>query len=253
MKQAMEFKSGPIKLSVGARPRDPEADAATLRAVEAALDRGEVEAAVALAEAALADGQAHPTLFSLAAENLESQDRYGEALLLLERGHAMAPDDLDLRQALGLCLFRLQRYRPALPHFDALIAAEPEFSPAHAARGATLDALGDLPAAEAAYGRALEFDPQNLLAVAGLASIASRSGRHPEARALAERVLQAQPGYPEAILLLAKADLAQGLFAEADGRLRAMIADPRTSPEQQTFAQALLADIPKRSGQTPDA
>jgi tetratricopeptide (TPR) repeat protein len=248
----MEFKSGPIKLSVGAKPRDPEADRATLVAVQQMLERGEVEAAVARAEAALADGQAHPMLFNLAAERMESEDRYEEALALLERGYAMAPDDLGLRQALGLCLFRLQRYGPALPHFDALIAGEPDFAPAHAARGATLDALGQFPAAEAAYRRAIELQPENLLAVAGLASLASRGGRHPEARALAEQVMQAEPGYPEAVIVLAKADLAQGLFAEADARLRAMIADPRTSADQQKFANAMLADIPKRSG-APDA
>lgn len=249
----MEFKSGPIKLSVGARPRDPEADRATLRAIQATLERGDVAAAVGQAEAALADGLKHPMLFNLAAERLESEGRYEEALALLERGQALAPADLGLRQALGLCLFRLQRYAGALPHFDALIAAEPDFAPAHAARGAALDALGDFGAAEAAYRRALELQPENLLAIAGLASLASRAGRHAEARALAERVMQAEPGYPEAVIVLAKADLAEGRFAEAEVRLRAMIADPRTSGDQQKFAHALLADIPTGNGRTPDA
>jgi tetratricopeptide (TPR) repeat protein len=192
-------------------------------------------------------------LFHLAAEKLQSEDRFPEALVLLERGHAMDPDDLDLIQALGLCLFRLQKYQAALPHFDVLLAAEPDFGPGHAARGATLDALGDHPGAEAAYREALKYQPDNLLAVAGLASLASRAGRHAEARALAAQVLEVQPGYPEAEIVLAKADLAEGALIEADRRLRALLADPRTGPEQKAFAEKLLADIPTSAGRTPDA
>lgn len=165
----MEFKSGPIKLSVGAKPRSPEADRVTLNAIEARLQADDIEAAVRLGEAALADGLQHPMLYALAAERLEGEGRFAEAVVLLERGHAMAPDDLDLRQALGLCLFRLHQFAAALPHFDALSAARPDLAPSHAARGATLDALGDRAAAEAAYRRAIELEPENLLALAGLA------------------------------------------------------------------------------------
>ena len=241
----MEFKSGPIKISVGAppAPRDPEADRATLRQVHEALEAGRVEAAVKMAEAALAQGLQHPMLYNLAAERLEAENRFPEALALLQRGYGLDPTDVGLRQALALCLFRLQRYAEALPHFDALVAAEPDFAPGHAARGATLDALGDLGAAEAAYRQSLALDADNLLAVAGLASLASRQGRHAEARALAERVLAAEPGYPEAVIVLAKADMAEGQAAAAKARLRDLIADPRSSPEQRVFAQGLLADI----------
>lgn len=256
----MEFKSGPIKIPVGVplgagvnQKRDPEADRATLRAIDEALQAGDVVAATRRAEAALASGLQHPMLFNLAAERLEAENRFEEALLLLQRGHAMAPSDVGLRQALALCFFRLQRYAQALPHFDALIAAEPDFAPGHAARGATLDALGDFAGAEAAYRRALELEPENLLAIAGVASLASRGGRHAEARALAERVLQAEPGYPEAIIVLAKADMAQGQPGEAQARLRGVIADPRTSPEQRVFAHGLLGEIAPRKDRTPDA
>jgi len=242
----MEFKSGPIKIPVGAppAPRDAEADRATLRAVNDALEAGQIEAAERMAEAALAQGLRHPMLYNLAAERLEAQERFGEALVLLRRGHGLAPDDIGLRQALALCLFRLQRYADALPHFDALVAAEPDFAPGHAARAATLDALGHFDRAEAGYRRALELDSENLLAVAGLASLASRRGGHAEASALAERVLAAEPGYPEAVVVLAKADLAQGRMAEGEARLRRLIDDPRTSPAQRTFAHGLLAGLP---------
>jgi type IV pilus assembly protein PilF len=236
----MEFKSGPIKISVGPRPRDAAADRVTLQAIQAALDAEDYPGAVARADAALADGLQHPMVFNLAAERLESEGRFGEALNLLQRGHQMAPDDIGLRQSLGLCLFRLRQFQPALPHFEALIAAEPDFAPAHAALGATLEAMGDDLRAEAAYNRAWALQPENLLAIGGLASIASRGGRHDEARALAERVLEAEPGYPEAIIAIVRADLAQGRRAEAEAQVRALEADPRVSEEQRALARSLL-------------
>jgi type IV pilus assembly protein PilF len=238
----MEFKSGPIKLSVGPKPRDPAADRATLQAIEAALEAEDYPAAVARAEAALADGLQHPMVFNLAAERLEGEGRFADALNLLQRGHQMAPDDLALRQSLGLCLFRLRQFPAALPHFEALIAAEPDFAPAHAALGATLEALGDDARAETAYNRAWALQPENLLAIGGLASIASRGGRHAEARALAERVLQSEPGYPEAVIAVVRADLAEGKRAEAEASVAALVADPRVSDEQRAMARALLAD-----------
>jgi tetratricopeptide (TPR) repeat protein len=239
----MEFKSGPIRLSVGAKPRDREADQAQLRAIEQKLGTGDIEAAVAQAEAALAGGLEHPLTFNLAAQRLESEDRFGEALVLLERGHALAPTDLGARQALGLCLFRLQRFGDALPHFDAIAAAQPEFAPGHAARGAALEQLGRTEEAETAFRRAHDLQPDNLLALAGLASTASSHGRHGEARGFAEQVLAVEPGYPEAVFVLARADLAEGHYADGEGRLRALVADPRTSEAQGKLAQALMDDL----------
>lgn len=241
----MEFKSGPIKLSVGAKPRDPEADRATLRAIEAKLDADEIEAAVAMADAALAQGLEHPLTLNLAAERMESEGRFGEALALLQRAHRLAPEDLGVRQALGLCLFRLQQFGAALPHFDAMVAAEPDFAPAFAARGAALEQLGRIEAAEADFRQALQLQPQNLLAIAGLASTASATGRHAEARAHADRVLAAEPGYPDAIIVLARADLADGNFEAGEARLQALMADPRTLDAQRKVAQSLIEDMHK--------
>lgn len=238
----MEFKSGPIKLSVGPKPRDPAADRATLQAIEAALEAEDYARAVGLAGAALADGLQHPMVLNLAAERLESEGRFAEALNLLQRGHQMAPNDLGLRQSLGLCLFRLRQFQASLPHFEALIAAEPDFAPAHAALGAALEALGEDTRAEAAYNRAWTLQPENLLAIGGLASIASRAGRHAEARSLAERVLQSEPGYPEAVIAIVRADLAEGRRAEAEAAIAGLVADPRVSDEQRAMARALLGD-----------
>lgn len=239
----MEFKSGPIQISIGLKPRDAAADRNTLTMIQAKMTAGDIEAAVAMGEAALADGLEHPLTFNLAAGRLESEDRFGEALALLERGHRQTPADLGLRQALALCLFRLQRFAAALPHFDAIVAAQPSFAPAHAARGAILEQIDRLKEAEDAYRRAYDLQPDNLLALSGLASTASRAGRNAEARELAEKVLAGEPGYPDAVVVLARADLAEGYYAEGEKRLQALIVDPRVPPAVRDVVKTLLGEI----------
>ncbi|HEY3950443.1 tetratricopeptide repeat protein [Phenylobacterium sp.] len=242
----MEFKSGPIKIQVGAAaptPRDAEADRAQLQAIQARLTAGDLEGAAELARTALAGGLEHPLTFNLTAGMLEADDRFAESVSVLQRGHRAFPQDPGLTQALGLGLFRLQRFAEALPHFDAMTAAQPGFAQAHAARGAVLDALGRDPEAEAAYRRALDLQGDNLLALAGLAGTAARAGRHDEARRCAEQVLAAEPGYPEAVMALARADLAEGYYDDGVARLEALIADPRASDPQRDVARELIADI----------
>ena len=242
----MEFKSGPIKIQVGAaapKPRDPEADRAQLTAIQSKLTSGDLEGAAALAQTALADGLQHPLTYNLAAGLLEADDRFAESVALLQRGHRAFPQDLGLIQALGLGLFRLQRFAEALPQFDAMIAAQPNLGHAHAARGAVLEQLGRDADSEAAYRRALELQADNLLALAGIASLTARSGRYDETRRAAEQVLAAEPGFPEAVIALARADLGEGHYDAGVARLNGLMADPRASEPQKDLATSLIAEI----------
>ncbi|MFL5298419.1 MAG: sulfotransferase [Phenylobacterium sp.] len=238
-----EFKSGPIRFSYGAQARSPAADRAQLTHIHESLQAGQVTEAERLAEAALAQGLEHPMLFNLAAGRLEREERFEDAVSLLLRGHELAPQDLGLNQALGLALHRLERYAAAVGHFDAVIAAQPGFAPAHAARGAALEGVGDIQGAEAAYRRAIALQPGHLIAISGLASLASRRGRPAEARELAGQVLAVEPGYPDAVMALAQADLAEGDPAAGEARLNELLADPRPSIQQRALAQGLLGDI----------
>ena len=238
-----EFKSGRISFSYGTQTRSPDSDRAQLKAIQEAVQRGDIAAAIAQAEAALAQGLEHPMLFNLAAGRQETEGRFDEARALLQKGLALAPGDVGLNQAMGLVLHRLERYALALPHFDAVLAAQPGFAPAHAARGSALEALGDIQGAEAAYRRAVELQPGHLAAISGLASLASRRGRAAEARALAEQVLAAQPNYPDAVMVLASADLAEGRPADGEARLNDLLADPRLTQQQRALAQGLLGDL----------
>lgn len=242
----MEFKSGPIKIQVGAPappPRDPAADRAQLEAIQARLTAGDLDGAAGLAQAALAGGLEHPLTFNLAAALLEADDRFAEAVNLLQRARRAFPQDPGVLQALALGLFRLQRFTDALPLFDAMTAAQPGFAQAHAARGAVLEALGRDADAEAAYRRALTLQGDNLLALAGIAGVCARAGRYEEARHCAERVLAAEPGYPDAVLALARADLGEARYDDGEARLEALVADPRAAGPQRDLARQLIAEI----------
>jgi tetratricopeptide (TPR) repeat protein len=250
------WKAGQISFKLGSTPppaRDAQADRALLTRVLETAQGGDIDAATGLAETALAGGLEHALLFNLVAGRREAEGRFDDALQLLERAHAISPQDIGVRQALGLLLHRLERYGEALAHFDALVDAQADFGPGHAARGLTLEALGDLRGAGTAYARALELQPGNLAALAGAASLESQLGSHDRAREMAERVLAAAPGYPDAVMTLATADLAQGAPEAAEARLRELAADPRATPQQQALADGLLGDALDAQGRAEEA
>jgi tetratricopeptide (TPR) repeat protein len=226
-----------------AAARDPKTDHATLSAVHAAAQRGAHAEAAVMAEAALADGLEHPLLLNVAALHLELQGRVSDAEQLLQRAVAIAPGDLGSRNALGLCLLRMERPDVALAQFDALLELDSSLPFAHASRGNSLFALGAINDAETSYRRALELDANQGVALAGLARIAVSRGAHREARERAEKALAALPGFPDAVMSLAAAELGERQVNRAEVRLRALLTDSRLAPAERAYATGLLGDV----------
>src|SRR6185503_6302454 len=83
----------------------------------------------------------------------------------------------------------------------------------------------------------------NLAAISGLASLAGRRWRHAEARRLAEQVLAGQPNYPDAVMVLAQADMAEGRPQDGEARNYDLLGDDRPTVEQRALAQGLLGDL----------
>ena len=233
--------------------RDLEADHATLRAVHEAATGGNHAQAGQLAESALASGLEHPLLLNVAALKLEQQGRVSEAERLLRRAVLIAPNDLSSRNALGLCLLRLERPAEALEQFEALLKLNPRLPYAHASHGNSLLALGAIVEAEASYQRALALEPDQVLALAGLAHIASGRGAYPEARTWAEKALALVPGYPDAVMSLAAAELGERQKPQAEARIRALLTDPRLAPLEHAYANGLLGDILDAENRPPEA
>lgn len=223
--------------------RDTTADRATLRMIHEAARSGRHAEAAELAQRALADGLEHPLILNLVALNLEDQGRIADAETLLARAVHIDPTDIGARNALGLCLLRLDRPADALVQFTALRDLDPSLPFAHASLGNTLSALGRVAEAEASYRRALELDARQVVALAGLAHIAVSRGAYPEARALAERALAVIPGFPDAAMSLAAAELGEGEVAAAEPRIRALLADSRLNPSERAYANGLLGDV----------
>ncbi|MBS0417403.1 MAG: sulfotransferase [Proteobacteria bacterium] len=224
-------------------PRDLKADQAMLREVLSLAQKRDFGRAGAIANQALADGFEHPLLLNVAATCLEQEGKLADALRLLERAVELAPEDIGARNALGLCLQRLERPAEALRHTDVLLKQNPGLGFAHANRGNALIALGHLGRARSSHLRALELEPGNVSSLASLASIASHRGNHDEARTWARQVLAVVPNFPDAVIALAAAELAGGTLAEAEALLRQLLADQRVSPIDKARANGLLGDV----------
>jgi tetratricopeptide (TPR) repeat protein len=224
-----------------------------LRSVRSIGQTGDVAGAAAAAEKLIGEGVNHPFLCNTIAMDLEAKGRLSEAEVRLREGLALAADDVGSLHALGLLLLRRERPDEARPLFERVIELHPDFAPALAALGQTLETVAELPAAEARYTAALALDPTNLLARAGLASVHGRRGDRASARKLGEEVLAAEPNYPPAAMLVAEAEIADGDTAQAQTRLRALIAEPRLTPVERSLAFSTLGDALDRDRRSAEA
>jgi Flp pilus assembly protein TadD len=224
-----------------------------LREIAAAIRSPDLVRAVGMAEAALAEGREHPLLLNLRAYRLEQQGLYAEALGDLERARGLAPGDVPTLNALGLCLANLDRLADAVEAFDAAIAADPNFAPAHFNRGWTSEQLGELDRARRAFERAHALNPRDPASTASLASLAARRGDWSAARELAGQALSLAPGEPKAAMALASTDLAAGAFREAEAMVTELISSERLGPLDRALAHGLLGDILDAADRPPEA
>ncbi len=233
--------------------RDLNTDMQTLRTVLTLAQNRDFTRAGALAAETLASGFEHPLLLNVVATCLEQEGKFEEALRLLERAVALAPRDVGARNALALCLQRLDRPEEALHHVDELLKQHAELGFLHANKGNALIALGWLGRARASHLRAVELDPGNIAAIAALASIASHRGNHDEARVWAGKVLAAVPNFPDAVISLAAAELAGGAPAKAEDLIRRLLADARVAANDRARAHGLLGDVLDAGGRYAEA
>jgi tetratricopeptide (TPR) repeat protein len=213
-----------------------------------ALRAQDIERAADLAEAALRTGAEHALMLNLRAWRAERAGRYDAALTDLQRARRLAPRDIPTLNALGLCLANLQRLDEAVEAFEAAIAHDPAFAPAHFNRGWVSEELGEVDRARSSFEAAARLNPRDPTPPARLAGLAARAGDWTNARALAERALAGQPGQPTALLALAAAEIAEGAPDAARARLQPLIDGAAVSPIDKAQAHGLLGDIADRRG-----
>jgi len=221
--------------------------------IGAAISAGKLPEAMALAEAALDEGHVDALLHRLRGVRAQQDGRLELAIADFEAALRLGGDDAPVLNALGLALARAGRAPEGLARLDRAIALAPGFGAYHHNRGWTLEAMGELAAAKAAYAEAAALDPRNAQAVAALANLAARAGDWETARETAERALAMDAGSPTAIVALARARVAHGEAAAAETDLRRLLASPRAGGHERAVAFEALGDALDQLGRAHDA
>jgi len=156
-----------------------------------------------------------------------------------EKAVALAPQSGTVLNNYAAWLCGNGRAAESLPVFDRALADPSYPTPATALANAGACALlaGQPAYADPRLRRALEFDPDNAVALAALAETEFRAGRYLEARAFSERRLAAAPPTPEVLQLASQIEQKLGDTAAAARyvqRIRAEFPRNQTVPPGET-------------------
>jgi len=215
---------------------------AALQAVQAALGRQDISAAVRLADQALARGETHPLFMNLVAHQLQLEGRIGEALDLLHRALDMAPKDAFILNSIGNCFTQVGAPDQALMAFQSALSVQPDLAQAHHGCGLALSALGDRKGAYRAQRQAALLAPDFADPVGALAAMFVEDDDAKQAREHAHRALAIDPRQNAAVLALATLDVREGAHEAALARLDSRIAAGGLPPLHAASALRLRAD-----------
>lgn len=217
--------------------------------IDAALARGDVASAVALARSALAAGDPDPFVRNLVAWQMANSGDAVAAEQLVRAGLQTPPHDPGLLSTLGLALRRQLRLSEALQACDAAIAIAPDYAVAWLERGFALHQGNALRLADASYRRAAALDPAQAGAFAGVAAIAAAQGEVAIARDFADRALAIDANDAVAHCAIARIDVAAGSAAGAATRLQQLLARSDLNSDSRSTAASLLGDALARLDQ----
>jgi tetratricopeptide (TPR) repeat protein len=163
------------------------------------------------------------------------------------RGLELAPDDVDLHNALGWTLFQDGRPREAVGEYEAALRLDPDHVKSHNNLALALVELGRLDEAAQHFGRSLAIEPTAEI-YSDLGFIKARLGRSDEAFADYRKALALDPDCASAHVNLAVAFVQQGAFADAEGHYRQALPE---RPTAETYNG--LGFVLARQGRTAEA
>jgi tetratricopeptide (TPR) repeat protein len=151
-----------------------------------------------------------------------SQDYYEDAIPLLESGVQLAPGRTDLLAELGESYFMAGQIDRAIVQFNKLVALE-HSARAYSFLGLAYRDLGRLDEAKQYFEKGLAVDPHNNSCLFNLGFIAERQGQPAIAENYFQKVLSANPDFPDALLELANMRIAARRNAEAKDLLQRFV------------------------------
>jgi len=213
----------------------PEA-ASRMRIAEIAENSGRPDLALNMIAAAARAAPDDPVTQARHAQALVRAGRAPEAERILMQSVARWPNRAEVLLALG----RLRVREPggagqALVILDRAIAVAPNDASAHDTRGVALDLLGRHGEAQQAYGRALQIQPSHVAASSNFAFSLLITGQTARARALLEPLVRRPDAPPRVVNNYALILAAEGRADEA----ARISPEPLSAEEWTAAAQAL--------------
>jgi predicted O-linked N-acetylglucosamine transferase (SPINDLY family) len=164
------------------------------RALRAA---GKLAEAKAACEAILRGQPAHEQALALLWDLCHELSENGAAVEWIGRALAAGGAAAPLHYMLGCTLQDLGRLREALAAFGRALELDPGHAKAANNLGCLQEAMGDFEQAEQSYDRALRADPQLANAYFNRGNLARQRGRHAAAEADLQKALALEPGHAD--------------------------------------------------------
>ncbi|MCJ7452202.1 MAG: tetratricopeptide repeat protein [Steroidobacteraceae bacterium] len=177
----------------------------------------------------------------------ERTGNYPGAVRAYERGLAVAPDNVELLNAVGFALFQQGKSEEAVVALDKALAIDPKHWKAHNNLALASIDLGELEVAEAHYRESLAIKPQPEI-YNDLGFVLEREGMSEEAVEAYRKALDLDPRSASANYNLGASLARGGEFAKAESHLRAAI---EKSPSTQAYTA--LGIVLSQQGRSDEA
>lgn len=187
----------------------------SVAAARAHQKAGELPAAEAVYRQVLQRDPGHAVALHQLGILLFQTDRAPEALELLRRAAAAAPQDVTVQNNLAVVLESLARFAEAVKSYDAALRIQPRSLMALFNRGNALRALGRWDDAIASYREALEIEPSYVEAMHNLGALLKEKGQREQAEQLFRKAIALQPNLVDAHVNLGSILQAFGKVPEA--------------------------------------
>jgi Flp pilus assembly protein TadD len=155
------------------------------------------------------------------------------------RGLAIAPDDVELRNALGWTLFQEARTADAVAEFERALQIDPDHVKSHNNLALALVELGRLEEAAVHFRKSLALEPKAEI-YSDLGFVEARLGRSDEALADYRKALALDPTCASAHFNLAVSFVQAGSFADAEPHYRQALAGKPTAETHNGLGYVLV-------------